>query len=304
MRPAGCSASARSARRGCSRLPGSPPASRRGARGRRRSPPRCGRLLAGRLAQAGVVRGQVGQGAQRRGRGCSPPAAAAGTAPTARAGRRACQAMPHWISARGQRVQAPEVDLRRPHHRRGRRAPPAEGRLVGVLDRDGQPAVLIAVAPRGRQDGASRAALPAVAPRRAGSTAPAARTPSPGRRGRGSGRSREPAPGRPATGRSPRRPVPVPVVIPAELVVMTQPQASGGRPGGPGRSGTAAPRSPRRGRAAGPPGGSRPASRPRRGALRQMRLVSAAQVAAPHRRSARSPRPGSSTGRQDARRGS
>jgi hypothetical protein len=62
-----------------------------------------------------------------------------------------------------QRVQAPEIDLVGPQHCCGRRAPAAEGRLVGVLDGDGLAGALVAIAPLDWEDGASRAAVPLVA---------------------------------------------------------------------------------------------------------------------------------------------
>jgi hypothetical protein len=183
-----------------------------------------GPCRAGGLAQAGVVRGQVGQGAQclaaavvrqpLQYRQFPPPVLAPGVP-----GHAPLDLGP------GQRVQAPQVDLPRPHYRRGRRAPAAERRLVGVPDRDGQPAVLVAHAPRGRQDGASRAALPAVAPVVA--VAQAQR----GVRGLRADpdAAAAVAGSRVLAGQPPAEvrivPVEDPVVIPAELVVMTQPEA-------------------------------------------------------------------------------
>jgi hypothetical protein len=182
-----------------------------------------GACLAGRLAQAGVVRGQVGQGTQclvaavvrqpLQHRQLPPPVLAPGMP-----GHAPLDLGP------GQRVQAPQVDLPRPHHRHGRRAPPAERRLVGVLDRDGQSAVLIAHAPRRRQDSAARAALPAIAP-------PVAVTQAQRgiRRLRADPDTAAAVAGNRVLAGQPSAearivPVAVPVVIPAELMVMTQPE--------------------------------------------------------------------------------
>ena len=224
-----------------------------------------GALPAGRLAQAGITGVQVGEGAQAAGAAVVREALDRGQLPL--------PVLPPGVPAHApldlgpqQRVQAPEVDLVGPQHRRGRRAPPAEGRLVGVLDGDGPACALVAVAPLAGQGGTSRTALPLVAARRAASTAPAARTPSPGRRGRGSDRSRRTAPARPATRRSRRRRRAGAGSYTSGTGGSDTAAASGGRPGGPGRSGTAAPPPPRPARGAGPPAGTRPASRPRRGA--------------------------------------
>ena len=123
-----------------------------------------------------------------------------------------------------QRVQAPEVDLRGPQHRRGRRAPPAEGRLVGVLDGDGPAGGARSGCPTGRAGRASRAALPLVA-----CVVPGAQ---PQRRERhlraDADEAAAVAGGRLLPGQPPVEvggvAVPVAVVIPAELVVVTQPQ--------------------------------------------------------------------------------
>ena len=164
-----------------------------------------------------------------------------------------------------ERVQAAEVDLRRPHHRRGRRAPPAESRRRrtqrarrGRRARSGCPTEMAGPPRRGFP-------VTGCAPR-AGGTAPAARTPSQGRRGRGSGRSRQLAPGRPATGRSRCRHRAGPGSDTSGTDGNDTAAGPGGRPDGPGISGTAVPLPPRQDRPAPRPAGSQPASRPRRGA--------------------------------------
>jgi hypothetical protein len=260
-----------------------------------------GPLPAGRLAQAGVIGVQVGQGAQA--------ASAAVVSQPLQRGQLPLPVLAPGVPAHApldlgpqQRVQAPEVDLVGPQHRRSRRAPPAEGRLVGVLDGDGPAGALVAVPPLAGQGSASRSALPAGSGRRAASTAPAARTPSQGRRGRGSGRSQGTAPAWPATDRSRRRRRAGAGSYTSGTGGGDTAAVSDGRTAGPGRSGTAAPPLPRPTRGAGPPAGTRPASRPRPGAC--------ARAPSGRRRDRRAPSPsarippGSSTGRRGARQGS
>ena len=189
-----------------------------------------GALPAGRLAQAGVTGVQVGQGAQ-----------AAGAAVVSKALQRGQLPLP--VLAPGvpahapldlgpqQRVHAPEVDLVGPQHRRGRRAPPAEGRLVSVLDGDGPAGALVAVPPLAGQGGTSRTALPLVA-----GVVPRAQ---PQRRERLLRADADEAAAVAGGRLLPGQPlievggvaVPGAVVIPAELVVVTQPQRHvAGRP--------------------------------------------------------------------------
>ena len=121
-----------------------------------------GAIAAGCLTQAGVAGVQVGEGAQA--------AVAAVVGKALDRGQFPLPVLPPGVPVHApldlgpqQRVQAPEVDLVGPQHRRGRRAPAAEGRLVGVPDGDGLSGAPVAGAPLARQDGAPRAAFPLVA---------------------------------------------------------------------------------------------------------------------------------------------
>ena len=260
-----------------------------------------GALPAGRLAQAGITGVQVGEGAQAAGAAVVSDALDRGQLPL--------PVLPPGVPAHApldlgpqQRVQAPQVDLAGPQHRRGRRAPPAEGRLVGVLDGDGPAGALVAGAPLAGQGGASRAAVPVVA-----RVVPRAQPQRRERHLRADADAAAPvAGGRVLAGQPPVEvgagAVLVPVVIPAELVVVTQPQRHvAGRPAraDPARlllHPLARPEGPGRLQE------RRPASRPRRGACARAPRARRTGRRAPSR-SARIP-PGSSTGRRDARRGS
>ena len=182
-----------------------------------------GSLPPGRRAQTRVSGVQVGQGAQPAGAGvvgdaldrCQFPLPVLASSVPAHA--------PLDLGPQ-QWVQAPQVDLVGPQHRRGRRAPTAEDRLFGVLDGDGPAGPLVAVPPLAGQGGASRAAFPLVA-----GVVPRAQAQ---RRERLLGADVDEA--APVAGARflPGQPlievdggaVPGTVVIPAELVVMTQSQ--------------------------------------------------------------------------------
>jgi len=182
-----------------------------------------GALPAGRLAQAGILGGQVGEGAQA--------AIAAVVSKALDRGQLPLPVLPPGVPAHApldlgpqQRVQAPEVDLVGPQHCRGRPAPPAEGWLVCVLDGDGPPGALVAVAPLAGQGSASWAALPLVA-----GVVPRAQPQRRERLLRADADEAAPvAGGRLLPGQPPVEvggvAVPGAVVIPAELVVVTQPQ--------------------------------------------------------------------------------
>ena len=114
-------------------------------------PPNC-------LAQARIIVAQAGEGAQ--------PVRAAVVRQALQRGQLPPPVLPPGVPGHApldlgpqERVQAAEVDLRRPHHRRGRRAPPAEGRLVGVLNGHGAAGALVAVAPLRWQDRPAGASL-------------------------------------------------------------------------------------------------------------------------------------------------
>ena len=178
----------------------------------------------GRRAQAGVVQAQIGQGAQRvstavvrqplqRGH-FPPPALLSAGVP----GHAPLDLGPH------QRVQAAEVELRRPHHRRGRGAPPAERRLVGVLDGNGQAGPLVAAGPLRRQ---RRPAGPALRP--VACLVPGAQAQRRDRRLRADADAAAAIAGNRVLDGQPQAKVsivcvPAPVAVPAELMVMTQPQ--------------------------------------------------------------------------------
>ena len=107
-------------------------------------------LPAGRLAQPRLILAQVSQGAQA--------VRTSVVRQTLQRGQFPPPVLPPGVPAHApldlgtqQRGQAPEVDLSGPQHCRGRRAPPAEGRLVGVLNGDGPAGALVAVAPLGWQ---------------------------------------------------------------------------------------------------------------------------------------------------------
>ena len=189
-----------------------------------------GALPAGRLAQAGVTGVQVGQGTQAAGAAVVSKALDRGQLPLPVLAPGVPAHAPLDLGPQ-QRVQAPEVDLVGPQHRRGRRAPPAEGRLVGVLDGDGPAGALVAVPPLAGQGGTSRTALPLVA-----GVVPRAQ---PQRRERLLRADADEAAAVAGGRLLPGQPlievggvaVPGAVVIPAELVVVTQPQRHvAGRP--------------------------------------------------------------------------
>ena len=112
----------------------------------------------GRPAQARVVQISLGQGAQSPAAGVVRQPLQPGQLPPAGlAGRVPCH--PPLDLGPGQRVQAPQVDLRGPGHRGCGGAPPAERRLISERDGNGQAGPLELASAEGRQRRPARVAL-------------------------------------------------------------------------------------------------------------------------------------------------